>query len=74
MQFAVTADCYFPVQKMPCFTVRINIQTKKLNSVKAGTVPAEPRYTVTGLALKTTGTSPEKTGTAPSEHRFTYVT
>ncbi|KAH3804905.1 hypothetical protein DPMN_133197 [Dreissena polymorpha] len=51
MQFAVTADCYFPVQKMPCFTVRINIQTKKLNPVKADRVPAEPRYTVTPPAL-----------------------
>ncbi|KAH3718923.1 hypothetical protein DPMN_061749 [Dreissena polymorpha] len=51
MQFAVTADRYFPVQKMPCFTVRINIQTKKLNPVKADRVPAEPRYTVTPPAL-----------------------
>ncbi|KAH3751986.1 hypothetical protein DPMN_186594 [Dreissena polymorpha] len=31
MQFAVTADCHFPVQKMPCFTVLMNIQTKRLN-------------------------------------------
>ena len=51
MQFAVTADCHFPVQKMPCFTVRMNIQTKRLNPVKAGRVPAEPRYTVTTPAL-----------------------
>ncbi|KAH3740626.1 hypothetical protein DPMN_047334 [Dreissena polymorpha] len=36
MQFAVTADCHFPVQKMPCLTVRMNIQTKRLNPVKAG--------------------------------------
>ena len=43
MQFAVTADCHFPVQKMPCFTVRMNIQTKRLNPVKACRVPAEPR-------------------------------
>ncbi|KAH3719986.1 hypothetical protein DPMN_062873 [Dreissena polymorpha] len=51
MQFAVTADCHFPVQKMPCFTVRMNIQTKRLNPVKACRVPAEPRYTVTTPAL-----------------------
>ncbi|KAH3855727.1 hypothetical protein DPMN_098299 [Dreissena polymorpha] len=37
MQFAVTADCHFPVQNMPCFTVRMNIQTKRL------TTPAELR-------------------------------
>ncbi|KAH3733895.1 hypothetical protein DPMN_040334 [Dreissena polymorpha] len=43
MQFAVTADCHFPLQKMPCFTVRMNIQTKRLNPVKAGRVPAESR-------------------------------
>ncbi|KAH3738933.1 hypothetical protein DPMN_045576 [Dreissena polymorpha] len=42
MQFSVTADCHFPVQKMPCFTVRMNIQTKRLNPVKACRVPAEP--------------------------------
>ncbi|KAH3836407.1 hypothetical protein DPMN_109777 [Dreissena polymorpha] len=65
MQFAVTADCYFPVQKMPCFTVRINIQTKKLNSVKAGTVgtvntsPVEPRWSlvVHGSSRWSTGSS-----------------
>ncbi|KAH3877206.1 hypothetical protein DPMN_001067 [Dreissena polymorpha] len=51
MQFAVTADCHFPVQKMPCFTVRMNIQTKRLNPVKAGRGPAEPWYTVTTPAL-----------------------
>ncbi|KAH3726256.1 hypothetical protein DPMN_052114 [Dreissena polymorpha] len=51
MQFSVTADCHFPVQKMPCFTVRMNIQTKRLNPVKACRVPAEPRYTVTTPAL-----------------------
>ncbi|KAH3796115.1 hypothetical protein DPMN_149682 [Dreissena polymorpha] len=44
MQFAVTADCYFPVKKMPCFTVRINIQTKKLNPVKDGRVPVYRHY------------------------------
>ncbi|KAH3737644.1 hypothetical protein DPMN_044237 [Dreissena polymorpha] len=36
---------------MPCFTVRINIKTKKLNPVKADRVPAEPRHTVTPPAL-----------------------
>ncbi|KAH3843521.1 hypothetical protein DPMN_117040 [Dreissena polymorpha] len=51
MQFAVTADCHFPVQKMPCFTVRMNIQTKRLSPVKAGRVQAEPRYTVIPPAL-----------------------
>ncbi|KAH3774741.1 hypothetical protein DPMN_176132 [Dreissena polymorpha] len=51
MQFAVTADCHFPVQKMPCFTVRMNIQMKRLNPVKAGRVPEEPRYTVTRPTL-----------------------
>ncbi|KAH3832602.1 hypothetical protein DPMN_108308 [Dreissena polymorpha] len=64
MQFAVTADCHFPVQKMPCFTVRMNIQTKRLNPVKAGRVPAEPRYTVTTPAL--TGAIPVQT---PAELR-----
>ncbi|KAH3771234.1 hypothetical protein DPMN_172544 [Dreissena polymorpha] len=44
-------DCHFPVQKIPCLTVRMNIQTKRLNPVKAGRVPAEPRYTVTTPAL-----------------------
>ncbi|KAH3776635.1 hypothetical protein DPMN_178066 [Dreissena polymorpha] len=56
MQFAVTADCHLPVQKMPCFTVRMNIQTTRLNPVKAGRVPAEPRYTVSTPAL--TGAMP----------------
>ncbi|KAH3700023.1 hypothetical protein DPMN_074987 [Dreissena polymorpha] len=51
MQFAVTADCHFPVQKMPCFIVRMNIQTKRLKPGKAGRVPAEPLYTVTTPAL-----------------------
>ncbi|KAH3854567.1 hypothetical protein DPMN_097110 [Dreissena polymorpha] len=69
MQFAVTADCYFPVQKMPCFTVRINIQTKKLNSVKAGTVPAEPRYTVTTPAL-TGAITASNSGRAAATPRF----
>ncbi|KAH3893618.1 hypothetical protein DPMN_017766 [Dreissena polymorpha] len=79
MQFAVTADCHFPVQKMLSFTVRMNIQTKRLNPVKAGRVPAEPRSyregpAMTGLALETTRTAPGTTGTAPSEHRLTNVT
>ncbi|KAH3690202.1 hypothetical protein DPMN_194002 [Dreissena polymorpha] len=39
MQFAVTADCHCPVQKMPCFTVRMNIKTKRLIPVKAGRAP-----------------------------------
>ncbi|KAH3710949.1 hypothetical protein DPMN_070447 [Dreissena polymorpha] len=64
MQFAVTVDCHFPVQKMPCFTVRMNIQTKRLNPVKAGRVPAEPRYIVTTPAL--TGAIPVQT---PAELR-----
>ncbi|KAH3694830.1 hypothetical protein DPMN_082271 [Dreissena polymorpha] len=61
MQFAVTADCHFPVQKMPCFTVRMNIQTKRLNPVKAGRVSTEPRYTFTTPAL--TGAIPVQTPT-----------
>ncbi|KAH3854363.1 hypothetical protein DPMN_096904 [Dreissena polymorpha] len=44
MQFAVTADCHFPMQKIPCFTVRINIQTKRLNPVKAGRAPVNRHY------------------------------
>ena len=40
----VIADCHFPVQKMPCFTVRMNIQTKRLNPVKAGRVPVYRHY------------------------------
>ncbi|KAH3776164.1 hypothetical protein DPMN_177580 [Dreissena polymorpha] len=51
MQFAVNADCHFPAQNVSCFTVRMNIQTKRLNPVKAGRVLAEPRYTVTTPAL-----------------------
>ncbi|KAH3816658.1 hypothetical protein DPMN_118178 [Dreissena polymorpha] len=51
MQFADTADCHLPGQKMPCFTVRMNIQTIRLNPVKADRVPAEPRHTVTTPAL-----------------------
>ncbi|KAH3719655.1 hypothetical protein DPMN_062505 [Dreissena polymorpha] len=42
MQFAVTADCYFPVQNMPCFTVRTKIQTKRLNPVKADRARLSP--------------------------------
>ncbi|KAH3776166.1 hypothetical protein DPMN_177582 [Dreissena polymorpha] len=51
MQFAVNADCHFPVQNVSCFTVRMNIQTKRLNPVKAGRFLSEPRYTVTTPAL-----------------------
>ncbi|KAH3892069.1 hypothetical protein DPMN_016181 [Dreissena polymorpha] len=69
MQFSVTADCHFPVQKMPCFTVRMNIQTKRLNPVKACRVPAEPRYTVTTPAL--TGVIPASDpGRAAATPRF----
>ncbi|KAH3892953.1 hypothetical protein DPMN_017089 [Dreissena polymorpha] len=69
MQFAVTADCHFPVQKLLCFTVRMNIQTKRLNPVKAGRVPAEPRYTVTTPAL--TGAMPASDpGRAAATPRF----
>ncbi|KAH3819743.1 hypothetical protein DPMN_121486 [Dreissena polymorpha] len=44
MQFAVTADCHCPVQKMPCFTVRMNIKTKRLIPVKAGRAPVYRHY------------------------------
>ncbi|KAH3868031.1 hypothetical protein DPMN_031168 [Dreissena polymorpha] len=53
MQFAVTADCHFPVQKMPCFTVRINIQTKRLNPVKAGRAPVYRHYAGTHQGYQT---------------------
>ncbi|KAH3703495.1 hypothetical protein DPMN_078532 [Dreissena polymorpha] len=54
---------------MPCFTVRMNIQTKRLNPVKACRVPAEPRYTVTTPAL--TGVIPASDpGRAAATPRF----
>ncbi|KAH3874787.1 hypothetical protein DPMN_038040 [Dreissena polymorpha] len=54
---------------MPCFTLRMNIQTKRLNPVKAGRVPAEPRYTVTTPAL--TGAIPASDpGRAAATPRF----
>ncbi|KAH3846183.1 hypothetical protein DPMN_088481 [Dreissena polymorpha] len=39
MQFAVTADCHFPVQNMLCFIVRMSIHTK--------TFPLDERCLVT---------------------------
>ncbi|KAH3706214.1 hypothetical protein DPMN_065595 [Dreissena polymorpha] len=54
---------------MPCFTVRIDIQTKKLNPVKADRVPAEPRYTVTPPAL-TGAITALNHGRVAATHRF----
>ncbi|KAH3877112.1 hypothetical protein DPMN_000969 [Dreissena polymorpha] len=54
---------------MSCFTMHMNIQTKRLNPVKAGKVPAKPRYTVTTPAL--TGAIPASDpGIAAATPRF----
>ncbi|KAH3878545.1 hypothetical protein DPMN_002441 [Dreissena polymorpha] len=67
MQFAVTADCHFPVQKMPCFTVRMNIQTKRLNSVKAGRVLVYRHYA--GTHRDYTGIRPGRAAATPRFNR-----
>ncbi|KAH3804024.1 hypothetical protein DPMN_127935 [Dreissena polymorpha] len=64
MQFAVTADCHCPVQKMPCFTVRMNIKTKRLIPVKAGRAPVYRHYAGTHRGY--TGIRPrQRCGNAP---------
>ncbi|KAH3707922.1 hypothetical protein DPMN_067342 [Dreissena polymorpha] len=64
MQFAVTADCHCPVQKMPCFNVRMNIKTKRLIPVKAGRAPVYRHYAGTHRGY--TGIRPRQScGNAP---------